>query len=78
MCDPDGDTYRLGNNTTLMKEKFAEASRSEYYDRVVLAEVDENSTFGFGAQGEFFGGDVILDCLKLHRSDVILDTEDNN
>jgi hypothetical protein len=44
-----------------MKGKFAEASRSEYYDRVVLAEVDENSTFGFGAQGEFFGGEVILD-----------------
>jgi len=61
MCDPDGDTYRLSNNMTLMKEKFAEASRSEYYDRVVLAEVDTDATFGFGAQGEFFGGEVISD-----------------
>lgn len=61
MCDPDGDTYRLSNNMTLMKEKFAEASRSEYYDRVVLAEVDTDATFGFGTQGEFFGGEVISD-----------------
>lgn len=66
MCDPDGDTYRLSNNMALMKEKFAEASRSEYYHHVVLAEVDTDATFGFGAYGEFFGGEVILD------------TDDNN
>ena len=59
MCDADGNSYRVGNDLAKMKQRFQEVKDDGLFDRVVLAEVELDKEIGFGAYGDFYGGDVI-------------------
>ncbi len=61
MMDSDVMSFRLSSNFDLMKGKFEEAKDQELYDRITLAEVEEDAEIGYGAYGEFYGGDVIME-----------------
>ena len=61
---PDGDTYSIHPDLEAAKKAFNEEKESiedcEFYDDAVyLASVPEGSKFGWGAQGDFFGGEII-------------------
>ena len=59
MIDSDGSSYRAGNDLAKMKQRFQEVKDDGLFDRVVLAEVEFDKEIGFGAYGDFYGGDVI-------------------
>lgn len=59
MLDSDGSSYRVGNDLAKMKQRFQEVKDDGLFDRVVLAEVELDKEIGFGAYGDFYGGDVI-------------------
>lgn len=61
MMDSDQTGFRLSSNLELMKKKFEEAKQEELYDRITLAEVEEDAEIGFGVCGDFYGGEVIRD-----------------
>lgn len=61
MADPDGDTYQLSSNRTVLENKFKELEEENLYSRLILADVEPDIDFGFGSEGEFFGGEVILE-----------------
>jgi hypothetical protein len=68
MCHPDGDRYQLSNNLDVLKARFetekAEGSLGDPYSRLVIADVEPDTDFGFGAYGaggDFFGGEIIWD-----------------
>ena len=73
MCGYDGDSYRLSNNLDLLVSKFNEAKKSGFFHRVVLAEIEEDQEFGFGAEGQFFGGTVIRECDELSDDEDFID-----
>ena len=59
MQSEDGDSYRIGKDLDKMKQRFDEAVDTGFFRGVVLALVEENQEFGFGAYGDFFGGEVL-------------------
>jgi hypothetical protein len=63
MCHPDGDSYRLSNDLDVLKAKFDYEKENgrlgDDFTRLVLADVEPDTDFGFGAWGDFYGGDVI-------------------
>ena len=63
MCHPDGDSYRLSNNLDVLKAKFDEEKQNgrlgDDFTRLVIAEIEPDTDFGFGAWGDFYGGEVI-------------------
>jgi hypothetical protein len=61
MSHPDGDTYQLSDNLNVLEKKFEKLKEERFYSRLVLADVKSDVAFGFGSQGEFFGGEVILE-----------------
>jgi hypothetical protein len=61
MSHPDGDTYQLSNNRIVLENKFKELQGERYHSQLILADVEPDTNFGFGSQGEFFGGEVILE-----------------
>ena len=66
MCHVDGDRYQLSNKLDVLKARFEtekeEGSLGDPYNRLVIADVEPDTDFGFGAWGDFFGGEVILEC----------------
>jgi hypothetical protein len=61
MLTEDGMSFRLSSNLELMKKKFEQEKDNMFNVRVTLAEVEEDAEIGYGAQGCFFGGEVILE-----------------
>lgn len=61
MLSEDGMNFRLSSNLEWMKRKFEQEKDNMFNVRVTLAEVEEDAEIGYGAQGCFFGGDVILE-----------------
>lgn len=61
MTHPDGDTYQIGDNRTVLENKFKELKEEKYYSRLVLVKIKPDVVFGFGSQGEFFGEETILE-----------------
>jgi hypothetical protein len=65
MCHVDGDRYQLSNKLDVLKARFEkekeEGSLGDLYTRLVIADVEPDTDFGFGAWGDFFGGEVILE-----------------
>ena len=65
MCHPDGDCYQLSNKLDVLKARFEtekeESSLGYPYSRIVLADIEPDTDFGFGYWGDFFGGEVILE-----------------
>lgn len=59
MQSEDGDSYRIGKDLDKMKQRFDEAVDTGFFRGVVLALVEENQEFGFGAYGDLFGGEVL-------------------
>jgi len=63
MCHPDGDRYQLSNKLDVLKARFEtekeEGSLGDPYSRIVLADIEPDTDFGFGAWGDFFGGEII-------------------
>lgn len=59
MGSEDGDSYHVGKDLDKMKERFNEAVDTGFFRSVVLALVEEDQDFGFGAYGDFFGGEVL-------------------
>ena len=63
MCHVDGDRYQLSNNLDVLKARFEkekeEGSLGDGYSRIVLADIKPDTDFGFGAWGDFFGGEII-------------------
>lgn len=59
MQSEDGDSYRIGKDLDKMKQRFDEAVDTGFFRGVVLALVEEHQEFGFGAYGDFFGGEVL-------------------
>lgn len=59
MLDSDGSSYRVGKDLAKMKQRFQEVKDDGLFDRIVLAEVELDTEIGFGAYGDFFGGEVI-------------------
>jgi len=63
MCHVDGDRYQLSNNLDMLKARFEkekeEGSLVDPYARIVLADIEPDTDFGFGAWGDFFGGEII-------------------
>ena len=62
----DGETYQI--TSSLSKgEKIYETRSRELEDEVnnfILAKVKEDVEFGFGARGDFFGGEIIKSLLE--------------
>lgn len=59
---PDGDSYEISNNLPKIQEKFEEKKyegNTEGY--LYLVEVEEETEFGFGAYGDLFGGNVLME-----------------
>lgn len=62
MQHEDGDSYRIGKDLDKMKQEFDEAVNTGFFRNIVLALVGEDCDFGFGAYGDFFGGEVLEEC----------------
>jgi len=59
-CNPDGDTYSIHSSLERAQESYDKSI--DYADEespLYLAEVKEDTDFGFGAQGDFFGGEIL-------------------
>jgi hypothetical protein len=59
-CNPDGDTYSIHSSLERAQESYDKSI--DYADEespLYLVEVKEDTDFGFGAQGDFFGGEIL-------------------
>jgi len=63
----DGTSHELSNDLQALKTKFLDLKLSIYEEdcddpqSIYIAKVELNEPFGFGAYGDFFGGDIIED-----------------
>ena len=59
-CNPDGDTYSIHSSLERAQESYDKSI--DYADEespLYLEEVKEDTDFGFVAQGDFFGGEIL-------------------
>ena len=59
-CNPDGDTYSI--HSSLERAEASYDQSIDYADEespLYLVQVEEDRDFGFGAQGDFFGGEIL-------------------
>lgn len=59
--DPDETSTKIiMNEEKAMNSYFHKVEElDEHDDHMVLAKVNEDSDFGFGARGDFFGGEIL-------------------
>ena len=59
-CNPDGDTYSIHSSLERAQESYDKSI--DYADEespLYLVQVEEDQYFGFGAWGDFFGGEIL-------------------
>jgi hypothetical protein len=61
--NPDGDSYKISTDLDKSKKTFMEETKECSYpgEFVYLIKIEKDLEFGFGAYGDIFGGEVIIE-----------------
>lgn len=60
--DPDGDSYQIHQELEKARKSFVDSKDSATIwgeGTLYLVEVENLSDFGFGSQGDFYGGEIL-------------------